>query len=93
VIGNHLDTTAAGGRFDGILGVLARWEIVRTLKNAGVTPRRPIEVVTWTNEEGTCFAPSMAASSVFAGVQTLDWLHALTDDDGLTFGDVLKRIG
>ncbi|MEM1313549.1 MAG: Zn-dependent hydrolase [Pseudomonadota bacterium] len=93
VIGSHLDTTVAGGRFDGILGVLAGLEIVRTLKDAGVASRRPIEVVNWTNEEGTRFAPPMAASSVFAGVQTLDWLNALTDDDGVRFGDELERIG
>jgi len=92
-IGSHFDTTAAGGRFDGILGVLAGLEIVRTLKDQGIAPRRPIEVINWTNEEGTRFAPPMAASSVFAGKQKLDWLHALKDDDGIGFGDELKRIG
>ncbi|MEM6439119.1 MAG: hydantoinase/carbamoylase family amidase, partial [Pseudomonadota bacterium] len=93
VIGSHLDTTVAGGRFDGVLGVLAGLEIARTLQDAGHVARRPIEVVNWTNEEGTRFAPPMAASSVFAGVQTLDWLHALTDDDGVAFGEALRGIG
>ncbi|MEM6743999.1 MAG: hydantoinase/carbamoylase family amidase, partial [Pseudomonadota bacterium] len=93
VIGSHLDTTVAGGRFDGVLGVLAGLEIARTLQDAGHVPRRPIEVVNWTNEEGARFAPPMAASSVFAGVQTLDWLHALTDDDGVAFGEALRGIG
>lgn len=93
MIGSHLDTQVAGGRFDGILGVLSGLEIVRTLKDAGIRPRRPIEVVNWTNEEGARFAPPMAASRVFAGLETLDWLHALTDDDGLTFGGELDRIG
>ena len=92
-IGSHFDTTAAGGRFDGVLGVLAGLEIVRTLKHHGITPRRPIEVINWTNEEGTRFAPPMAASSVFAGKQSLAWLHDLTDDDGIRFGDELARIG
>jgi beta-ureidopropionase / N-carbamoyl-L-amino-acid hydrolase len=93
VVGSHLDTQAAGGRFDGILGVLAGLEILRTLEDNAIVTRRPIEVVNWTNEEGARFAPPMAASCVFAGLQTLEWLHDLHDDDGIRFGDELKRIG
>lgn len=92
-VGSHFDTTVAGGRYDGNLGVLAGLEIVRTLRDHQITPRRPIEVINWSNEEGTRYAPPMAASSVFAGKTSLDWLHALTDDDGLTFGAELERIG
>ncbi|QIE44469.1 Zn-dependent hydrolase [Pseudohalocynthiibacter aestuariivivens] len=93
LIGSHLDTQMAGGRFDGILGVLTGLEILRVLKEAGITPKRAIEVVNWANEEGARFAPPMTSSAVFAGVKTLDWLYALKDDDGLTFGDELARIG
>jgi N-carbamoyl-L-amino-acid hydrolase len=93
VIGSHLDTQAAGGRFDGILGVLAGLEILRTLADHDVATRRPIEVVDWSNEEGARFPPPMAASCVFAGVKPLDWLYALRDDDGLTYGEELARIG
>lgn len=93
LVGSHLDTQAAGGRYDGILGVLAGLEILRTLEDNKITTRRPIEVVNWTNEEGARFAPPMAASCVFAGLQTLEWLHNLHDDDGIRFGDELARIG
>ena len=93
VVGSHLDSQAAGGRFDGILGVLSGLEILRTLHDNGITTKRPIEVVNWTNEEGARFAPPMAASCVFAGLQTTEWLHDLTDDDGIRYGDELKRIG
>ena len=93
LIGSHLDTQAAGGRFDGILGVLAGLEILRTLEDNDITTRRPIEVVNWTNEEGARFAPPMAASCVFAGIQPIEWLHDLQDDDGIRLGDELKRIG
>lgn len=93
LVGSHLDTQMAGGRYDGILGVLAGLEIIRCLKDHDITPKRPIEIVNWANEEGARFAPPMAASSVFAGTQTLEWLYALTDDDGLTYGDELARIG
>ena len=68
MIGSHLDTQPTGGRFDGVLGVLAGLEVVRTIRNMGVTPRRPIVVVNWTNEEGARFAPAMLASGVYAGV-------------------------
>lgn len=93
LIGSHLDTQVAGGRFDGILGVLTGLEILRSLKDAGITPKRPIEVVNWANEEGARFAPPMSSSAVFAGLRPLDWLYGLTDDDGLRFGDELARIG
>ncbi len=93
LIGSHLDTQMAGGRYDGILGVLAGLEIIRCLNDNGITPKRPIEVVNWANEEGARFAPPMSSSSVFAGTKSLEWLYGLTDDDGLTFGDELERIG
>ena len=93
VIGSHLDTQAAGGRYDGILGVLSGLEIVRCLNERDIATRRPIEVVSWTNEEGARFQPPMIASGAFAGVYDLDWVLAQRDDDGLTYGEELVRIG
>ena len=93
VMGSHLDTQIAGGRFDGILGVLAGLEVVRTLNDAGVRTRRPLEVVCWTNEEGARFAPPMLASAVFGGVRSLEWALARTDAEGRTVGEELCRIG
>ncbi|MCP5155605.1 MAG: Zn-dependent hydrolase [Ectothiorhodospiraceae bacterium] len=93
LIGSHLDTQVAGGRYDGILGVLAGLEVVRTLNDAGQVTRRPIEVVCWTNEEGARFQPPMMCSAAFAGVLDVDWVLACTDDDGLVFGEELERIG
>ena len=92
-IGSHLDTQVAGGKYDGILGVLAGLEAIRTLNDRGIETRRPLELICWTNEEGARFPPPMLASGVFAGVYALDWALARTDDDGLTFGDELRRIG
>jgi len=93
LVGSHLDTQVAGGRFDGVLGVLAGLEVLRTLKEAGIVPRRPVEAVNWTNEEGARFSPPMMASAVFCGVKGLDWLYARTDEDGVRFGDALAAIG
>ncbi len=93
MVGSHLDTQPTGGKYDGVLGVLGALEIVRTLNEAGVKTRRPIEIVNWTNEEGTRFAPAMLGSGVFAGVHTRDWAHAREDATGRTVGDALARIG
>ncbi|HUF87755.1 MAG TPA: Zn-dependent hydrolase [Thermohalobaculum sp.] len=91
--GSHLDTQPTGGRYDGVLGVLAALEMVRTMNAREVRTRHPIVVVNWTNEEGTRFAPAMLASGVFAGVHELDWAHDRRDAAGKRFGDELWRIG
>jgi N-carbamoyl-L-amino-acid hydrolase len=93
VFGSHLDTVPTGGRFDGALGVIAALEVVRAIDSAGVTTRRPLEVVCWTNEEGVRFAPAMLASGVVCGRFTLEEAYATRDADGLAFGDELRRIG
>ena len=93
LVGSHLDTQYTGGKFDGILGVLAGLEIIRTLDEQGIETRRPIEVVNWSNEEGARFNPPMLASAVFAGLRNLDWAYARTDNDGVTYGRALAEIG
>ena len=91
--GSHLDTQPTGGKFDGIFGVLAGLEVIRTLNEHGHQTDAPIEVVVWTNEEGSRFSPAMMGSGAYAGVFDLDEIRAKTDIDGKRFGDELKRIG
>src|SRR4029078_13121891 len=91
--GSHLDTQPTGGKFDGVLGTLAALETLRTLVEAGYETYAPIEVVNWTNEEGSRFAPAMVASGVFAGVSARDWAMARQDRTGVTFGAALDAIG
>ena len=91
--GSHLDTQPTGGRFDGVYGVLAGLEVIRTLNDLGIETERPIEASVWTNEEGSRFAPAMVASGVYAGVFTLDYGLSRTDADGKTMGEELQRIG
>ena len=86
-MGSHLDTQPTGGKFDGVLGVLAALEALRTLHETGYETNAPIEIVNWTNEEGARFAPAMLASGVFAGVFSRDYAYARTDRDGKSFGD------
>jgi len=92
-MGSHLDTQPTGGKFDGTLGVLSALEAMRRLHEVGYETNAPIEIVNWTNEEGSRYAPAMLASGVFAGVFTPEYAYSRTDRDGRTFGDELQRIG
>ncbi|TCW86923.1 Zn-dependent hydrolase [Burkholderia sp. SRS-46] len=93
LIGSHLDTQPEGGRFDGVYGVLAALELVRTLNDAGIATVKPIEIVSWTNEEGARFAPAMLGSAVFTGALPLADALARQDADGVTLGDALAACG
>jgi N-carbamoyl-L-amino-acid hydrolase len=91
--GSHLDSQPTGGKFDGVYGVLAGLEVIRTLNDLHYETNAPIEVVVWTNEEGSRFAPAMVASGVFAGVFTEEYGLSRADLDGKTMGEELQRIG
>src|SRR5688500_18325265 len=93
VAGSHIDTQPSGGKFDGAYGVLAGLEVVRTLNDRGIETEAPIEVVAWTNEEGSRFTPVMMGSGVFAGAFTLQHALSRTDIDGKSVGEELARIG
>lgn len=91
--GSHLDTQPTGGKFDGAYGVMAGLEVIRTLNDHAIETEAPVEVVVWTNEEGSRFAPAMVASGVFAGVFDEAYGLSRADPDGKTMGEELKRIG
>lgn len=93
VAGSHLDTQPHGGKFDGIYGVLAALEVLRTLSDNDITTEAPLEAVVWTNEEGSRFAPAMIASGVYAGLFEKEYAWSRADSEGKTIGDELKRIG
>jgi N-carbamoyl-L-amino-acid hydrolase len=93
VIGSHLDSQPNGGKFDGAYGVMAGLEVVRALNDAGVQTRAPLEVASWTNEEGSRFVPTCMGSGVFSGVYELDEVLTHKDVEGVTVGEALKAIG
>lgn len=94
-IGSHLDTQPNGGRYDGILGVLAGLEVLRTLKENKYVPNYPIALIDWTNEEGARFPRAIVSSSVWAGLISEQEAHAIQsiDDLPVTIEAELKRIG
>ncbi|MGT2504897.1 Zn-dependent hydrolase [Cupriavidus basilensis] len=92
MIGSHIDTVRTGGRYDGNYGVLAGLEVVATLRDAGLRPRRPVAVAFFTNEEGARFHPDMMGSLVYVGGMPLEDALATTGIDGVTVGAELRRI-
>jgi N-carbamoyl-L-amino-acid hydrolase len=93
LVGSHIDTVKRGGQYDGVLGVMAALEVIRSLEDHGIETDRPIWVVNWCEEEGTRFPPGLVGSAVWSGLRTPDWAYGLTDSAGLRFGDELGRIG
>ncbi|MFT5502340.1 MAG: N-carbamoyl-L-amino-acid hydrolase [Gammaproteobacteria bacterium] len=91
--GSHLDTQPHGGKFDGIYGVLATLEVFRALHDADVVTDAPLEIIVWTNEEGSRFAPAMIASGVYAGLFEKEFAWSQTDTDGITLKSELERTG
>ncbi|MFC3395365.1 Zn-dependent hydrolase [Brenneria rubrifaciens] len=93
VMGSHLDTQPKGGRFDGIYGVLAALEVIRTLNDNHIITEQPLEIAVWTNEEGARFTPAMLGSAVFTGELALETALAITDREGMSMGQALDEIG
>jgi len=91
--GSHIDTQPTGGKFDGCFGVLAGLEVIRTLQDRGIRTEAPLELIIWTNEEGTRFVPVMMGSGVFCNLFPLEEVLKSKDVDGKTVGDELQRIG
>lgn len=84
VAGSHMDTQPAGGKFDGVFGVLAALEALDAADDAGIATRRPLEAVAWCNEEGGRFPPATMGSAVFAGALPLPTALATVDGAGTT---------
>ena len=93
LIGSHLDSQPSGGRFDGQLGVLLALETLRTFEDHNLETNRPIEIVNWTNEEGSRFKPALMGSGTYIGEFSVDETLAQTDSDGVTVKEALEEIG
>lgn len=90
--GSHIDTQPNGGRFDGAYGVVAALEAVNAFRDAGIVPRRAIEVVAWTNEEASRFAPGMTGSTAFASGVLTSEVAEIHDADGVRLADALDAV-
>ena len=90
--GSHIDSQPTGGRFDGVYGVLAAFEVLQALNEAGVVTRRAVEAVAWTNEEGSRFQPGCLGSGAFAGRIPPGPALEAVDRDGIRAADALEAM-
>lgn len=92
MMGSHLDSQPYGGRFDGVAGVLCAIEVVKTLHDNGIVPERPIEVISFADEEGWRFNKGLFGSRGILGKLEEGELER-ADKDGITRGQALKDFG
>jgi N-carbamoyl-L-amino-acid hydrolase len=93
VIGSHLDSVPDGGAFDGPLGVVSALATIDALRETGFRPARPIGVVNFADEEGSRFGVACAGSRVITGMLRPDRARGLTDSDGVTMAEAMRRAG
>jgi N-carbamoyl-L-amino-acid hydrolase len=93
VTGSHLDSVSGGGAFDGALGVVSGLAAVDLLRERGATPRVPVAVTVFVEEEGARFGVACLGSRLLTGVITPDRARALADDGGVTYGDAMRSAG
>jgi N-carbamoyl-L-amino-acid hydrolase len=89
--GSHIDTVPEGGPLDGALGVLAGLECLQTIRQAGLSPRRPLAVVAWSDEEGRY--GSLFGSRAFTGRLDPAQIPTLRSVDGESLVDAMARAG
>ncbi len=88
--GSHIDTQPTGGTLDGCYGVMAGLECLHALDAAGIRTRRPIELVVWTNEEGSRFAPGAMGSSAYVEPSRMAQFRDSRDADGVSVATALE---
>ncbi|MEU0567144.1 allantoate amidohydrolase [Nonomuraea sp. NPDC005983] len=93
VTGSHLDSVRQGGAFDGPLGVVSAFAALDVLRGRGFSPRTPLGVACFTDEEGARFGVPCVGSRLMTGVLDPGKALSLTDDDGDTLSDVMARAG
>ncbi|ARU04383.1 hypothetical protein CCO03_06575 [Comamonas serinivorans] len=84
--GSHIDTQPLGGWLDGAFGVMAGLEVFDALDDAGLRTRRSLQVVAWTNEEGSRFSPGLMGSQAYVQPQALAGYLPVCDARGESFG-------
>jgi beta-ureidopropionase / N-carbamoyl-L-amino-acid hydrolase len=94
ILGSHLDSVPNGGWLDGALGVLAAFEVLRSLaEDYHGKPPMTIRLVDWADEEGARFGRSLFGSSAFAGTHTIQADRGRTDREGVRLEDALSQCG
>src|SRR4051795_5812326 len=93
VIGSHLDSVPDGGAFDGPLGVVSAFAALGLLRARGFSPRRPVGIARFGDEEGARFGVACAGSRLLTGALDPDRARSLADDDGTTMAEAMSAAG
>jgi len=91
--GSHLDSVPEGGAFDGVAGVVAAIEVMRTLAEDGRRLRHPLRVIAFAAEEGARFGQACLGSKAAAGLLGTADAHELRDLDGISLADAMSGVG
>ncbi|MGD8763481.1 MAG: Zn-dependent hydrolase [Desulfobacteraceae bacterium] len=93
MMGSHLDTVVHGGRFDGVVGVVAAVEAARIIMEEKISHRLPIDVVVFAEEEGSRFNWGLLGSSIWTGRLDHKRLENIKDSDGVTYPEAMVQAG
>lgn len=92
-LGSHLDSVPEGGAFDGPLGVVSAFAAIDRLRNRGFTPRVPIGIVNFGDEEGARFGIACTGSRLLTGALDPNRARAFKDSDGTTLSEAMSKAG
>jgi allantoate deiminase len=90
LLGSHIDTVPDAGRYDGMLGVLLAIQVASRI-DPGTLPFA-LEVVAFSDEEGTRFGTALLGSRALAGTWDDEW-WSLTDKDGISLFEAFQDFG
>lgn len=90
--GSHVDTVPNGGHFDGTIGVLSALEVAQAWKDTGYIPKKPYEVVIFTDEEGSRFNGGLTGSEAMVGDSHMASLMSKVDYEGRPFEEVIADV-
>ena len=87
MFGSHIDSVPGGGNYDGDVGVIGAIEVAQLLHERGIITRHPIEVVSFTDEEG-----GLVGSRAMVGKMT-DAALDVVSHSGMTVRNGIRHVG
>ena len=92
IMGSHLDTVPNGGKYDGMLGVLAPITLASLCRQAGLDLPFHLDIVGFGDEEGTRFGSTLLGSRALTGSWPEQWA-GLTDENGISLAQAMSEFG
>ena len=93
LIGSHIDTVRHGGRFDGVVGVVAGLEVARVLRENNLVLNHPVDLVVFAEEEGSNFGLATAGSKALVGHIGVADIERMRDASGTSAFRLMQSFG